>query len=208
MFVKNWLKFPMLCVLGALCWACQEEPLSNYNVEESRVYLSNYDKAANWASYTTYYMPDTVFVLNNQNFRASVSDNSKSFLSLVQENFKNRGYTRVKKHQKPDLGLQVSRVSQATIGKDGTNNEFFNTFWGYKNFGSGGFVYPGIYTHYEHGDTVWNIELVDLKNTQKNNEIKVLWNAQIWGLQILDEDDYGYMVNYLFSISAFLPKTL
>jgi hypothetical protein len=195
----------LLCCLVCLL-ACTEEPLSNLNTEDSRVYLSNYDKKANFASYKTYYLPDTVFVIDGSNIRASTSTNSQKFLTYIAENLKATAFVPTSKHAKPDLGIQISRVSNTKIGKDGNPNIFFNKYWGYPNFADGGYVYPGIYQDYDHADTAWNIELIDLKNAQANGQIKVLWNAQIWGLQILQENDYPLMVNNIFKISDFLPK--
>lgn len=195
----------ILIISAFWCTSCQES-LDSVSIDDSRVYISNFDPTADFSTYKTYHLPDTVFVINGENIRASTSANSKTFLFHFIENLNEYPYKKVDIQAKPDLGIQISRVSNAKIGKDAYFNGYFNNYWQFQNFGNKGFEYPGIYDQYEHGDVVWNIEVLDLKNAAKNQKLKVLWNAQIWGLQVLTEEDYAFMVNKIFKISSFLPK--
>jgi hypothetical protein len=75
-------------------------------------------------------------------------------------------------------------------------------------FGKDGFEYPGYYNNYEIGETIWNIEVIDLKNASKNNKLKIVWNAQIIGNDIFNEDNYAYLIDQIFEISTFIPKQI
>jgi hypothetical protein len=105
------------------------------------------------------------------------------------------------------LGIQISKVFNSKIGLDAPVNTYFNSFWGFSQFENEGFSYPGFYNKYEIGETNWNIEVVDLKNANKNKKLNVIWNAQISGNQIFDEINYDFLIDKIFEISTFLPQT-
>ena len=81
---------------------------------------------------------------------------------------------------------------------------FFNYYWNYPLYGDTGFEYPGYYKDYEFGDTTWNIEIVDLKNAKANGKLNVVWNVQISGEGVFDEDNFQYLLEKIFEISTFL----
>jgi hypothetical protein len=182
----------------------ESDPLANYKNDDSIVFFSNYDKKIDFKNYSTYFIPDSVFVITNESIRASVRPTSLNFISLFKNSFESKKFKFVGKTQKPDLGITISRISDAKIGLKAPNNIYFNTYWNYPLFGTDGYEYPGYFKDYQINDIIWNIDVVDLKNAVKNDKLNVVWNVQIRGKNVFDEDTFGYLIEQSFKISTFL----
>ena len=122
----------VLAITGlALVSSCTKDPLNNLSEEESRIYITNRDNNANFAAYKTYSIPDSVYVINNNSFvGAQATTADLQALATVRSALESRGYVRVARSQKPDLGINVSRLFNTT-----TNLVEFQSYWG----GSGGY---------------------------------------------------------------------
>ncbi|MES2796356.1 MAG: DUF4136 domain-containing protein [Bacteroidota bacterium] len=182
----------------------QTDPLDKYTTDDSRVYISNYDKKINFKDYQTYFLPDTVFIISNDRVRLSNRASDKTFIQIFKANFEKYQYQSIAKHKNPDLGIIVSRVSNSKIGSEAPHNVDFNSYWGFPIFDDLGFEYPGYYDNYEINDSIWNIEVVDLKNALKNQKLNVIWNVQIRGNDVFEEDNFSFIQEKIFEISSFL----
>lgn len=194
-----------LFAVSLLLFSCfDSDPLKNYSDDDSRMYISNYDKKINYKSYETFYVADSIFILNDDRVRVSIRPSNTTFIKIFRDKLEAKKYKYVGKNQNPDLGIVISRVNNSKIGFEAPANSYFNSFWGYPLFDDTGFEYPGYYTNYEIGDTIWNIEVVDLKNAKTNKKLNVVWNVQIRGYAVFEEDNFGFILDKTFEISTFL----
>lgn len=83
------VKFQAL-ILGALvavmAAACAPNPLEDLTVEETQVFITNYEPTTNFGSYQTFSLADSVYVIQNQ--RTGVSTTSQDFQVLVLSAYK------------------------------------------------------------------------------------------------------------------------
>ncbi len=193
--------FGILFILNS---CIEKDPFKNYTADDSRVFISNYDKKINYKNYETFHLADSVFIINESRVRISQRSANVFFTNLFKEKLIAKGYKPMPKNQNPDLGITICRVANSKVGLNSPTNLFFNYYWNYPLFGETGFEYPGFYTYYEFGETTWNIEVVDLKNAKQNNKLNIVWNVQISGEGVFDEDNYQYILEKIFEISTFL----
>jgi hypothetical protein len=184
----------------------QSDVITDISEEDTRVYLSNFDKKIDFSTYKTYSLLDTVYVVINDQIRQSMRPNTdKTFIQFFNENLQYKNFIKINRQNKPDLGIMISRVGNSKIGLGASYPVFYDNLWGYGTPKSS-FKYPGYYTDYGIGSPIWNIEVVDLKNAIQNKELKIVWNAQIHGEGILEERNFGLMIDKIFEISTFLNE--
>lgn len=172
-------------VLSSLGWACQTEPDSAELIDEM-VVSTNYDPEADFESYTTYAIPtDTIGFVSNNSSDTIITSPSSTFprhvLSSIRSNLDQRGYVRVDRTEDPDIGVNVMVVNDFNIFQQLVYPNFYgypgNFYSGYYGYGSY-YSYPYINT-YAYNTGVLIIELVDLKNRNAKNEVKVVWDAYL-----------------------------
>src|SRR5690349_18553239 len=96
---------------------CTKDPLDQLNEEESRIYITNRDDSANFSSYTTFSVADSVAVISNGKLeKKSLTDVDKGFINAVKVQLQAKGYTMVSKDAKPDLGINISRIYNTYTG--------------------------------------------------------------------------------------------
>lgn len=190
-------------MIAFLNWSCAPDPLQDLTVEDSQVFITNYQKTANFANYQTFSLADSVYTLQNQ--RAGVSTTALDFqiLGRVTGNLTKRGYTRVLRGNKPDLGVNVIRISETQTGVVANYNPW-NSYWGYG--GGSGFYYPPTYSYYQNTETYWYIEIVDLKNAIAGQQATIVWNAQIRGSGIFEQSTLAEIVENVFTQSSYLKR--
>ncbi|WP_266367619.1 DUF4136 domain-containing protein [Tellurirhabdus rosea] len=200
-----------ICLLAGLS-ACEREPLADLSPEDSQVFITNYDRNVNFGSYQTFSLPDSVLVLANNRQIASAITEEVQFLDQVSTSLTGRGFQRVNRNQRPDLGVIVARVDNQYTGV--TTNPFYDPFFFGPGFGSGwglgygsgyGLGYGSPYQFYEVSDRYWIIEIVDLKNAnQQTQQVNVLWTAEIRGNGIFDAASFARTINAVLEQSPYL----
>ena len=200
------VKFQAL-ILGVtvaiIATACAPDPLKDLTVEETQVFITNYEPTTNFASYQTFSLADTVYVIQNQQTGVSTSSQDYVALDRVTSTLTQRGYKRVTREAKPDLGINVARIREPQTGLVANYNPW-NSYWGYG--GGGGFYYPPTYSYYQTSETYWYLEMVDLKNATNGLQPKVVWNAQIRGNGIFDAASLTNVIDNVFKQSMYLKK--
>lgn len=196
--------------VGAIS-SCTKEPLNNLTEEESRIYISNRDSSANFGSYKTYSISDSVFVIdNNQSAGQQATQSDLAALTAVRSALESRGYIRVNRSQSPDLGINVSRLYNTT-----TNVVNMNNYWGgyggyydpfYWGYGGYGYGYPSSYGLVESTEAMLSVDMLDLKNASANRSIKVIWNGVIRGSGIFSSNALSTGVQALFTQSPYLKS--
>ena len=172
-------------VLASLGWACQTEPDSAELIDEM-VVSTNYDPEADFAAYTTYAIPtDTIGFVSNNSSDTIITSPSSTFprhvLSSIRSNLEQRGYVRVDRTEDPDIGVNVMVVNDFNIFQElvypnyyGYPGNFYSGYYGYGSY----YAYPYVNT-YAYNTGVLIIELVDLRNRNAKNEVKVVWDAYL-----------------------------
>lgn len=107
--------FLFACLLLGLS-ACEKDPDMN-KLDADLVVYTDYDKDADFGSYKTYFLPDSI--LEAGGYRATYwkDENAKAILNKVAEEMEDRGYTRILDPEKKDeasVGVQLSYVAQTT----------------------------------------------------------------------------------------------
>jgi len=166
-------------------FACRKTPdtsqLSvNFVVQTAR------EPDANFASYKTYYISDTIALkTTNPNDTLWTDADAKQLSDAVKANMNARGYTLVSHGSRPDLGLGLTVVKDLNLGV-----VYPGWWWGYW----GGCYwyyycgYPPYYPWYGGGGFVYSIptgtiilDMIDLKNADANGKLTVVWGSVMSG---------------------------
>lgn len=187
---------------------CTKEPLNELTQEESRIYITNHDSTANFASYRTFSVADSVAVINNNKLeKKSLTSVDAGFISAVKTQLQAHGYTLVTKDQDPDLGINISRIYNTYTGIvsypdywGGYPGYWDPWYWGYPGYG---YYWPGSYGVYQIREGALSIDALDLKNVDKENKIKGIWNGLIRGSGIFNQGNADSQIKALFDQSAY-----
>ncbi|MEJ7767367.1 MAG: DUF4136 domain-containing protein [Chitinophagaceae bacterium] len=200
--------------LGALVLvftSCKKDPISNLTAEESRIYITNHDSTTLFQSFKTYSLVDSVAVISNNKLEGKLLTNYDSeVLNALKASMQARGFQLVAKSSQPDLGINVSRVSNTYTGVmsypdywGGYRNFYDPYYWGYPGYGyySPNYSY-GVYQITEGG---LSIELLDLKGAPSNgNKIKPVWTALARGTGVFHAANANQQVLAFFAQSPYL----
>ena len=211
---KNFTAFAVLglFILVAL-YSCKKDPLNNLSSNDSRIYITNYDTAANFGSYQTFSIEDSVNVIvNDQSLGNQLNTYDSTVISEVARMMKSRGYSVVDKSGKPDLAVNVSRVTNTSTGIisypdywDGYGGFYDPYYWGYPGYG---YYAPYIIGAYTIRDGGLEIDILDLKNaTSQGNKIQALWSGLARGAAVFNTANASAEVDTLFSQSPYLKST-
>ncbi len=201
-----------ITVASLLMAGCSKDPLKNMTTEESRIYITNYDKATDFNSFHTFSISDSVAVIKNgQLDKHTLTETDAAFLQAVKNNMQARGFQQVEKNQNPDLGINISSVfnNQTGIISYPSYWGYYNTFWDPYYWGYGGYDYyfPYVsYGVYQIREGALSIDIVDLKDAGKDNKIKGVWNGLIRGEAIFNVSSAESQVNTLFDQSPYLKN--
>jgi hypothetical protein len=208
--MKRMTRFAMLALSGvAILSGCAKDPLNNLSEEESRIYITNRDSTVNFASYKTYSISDSVYVIDNNTLTARENTNwDQRALAAVRTSMEERGYRRVSPGQSPDLGINVSRLYNTTTNVvdfsdyyGGYGGYYDPYYWGYSGYG---YNFPPVYGLVENTEAAFSIDILDLKNAPANNAIKGIWNGLIRGSGIFNNNTIDSQVKALFEQSPYI----
>lgn len=168
-------------VLAALV-GCQPEP-DDFKLYDELVVSTNYDPAANFGSYLTYSIAtDTIGFASNQTndtiLTHTDSELVRPIISRIRANMDQRGYTRVSVEEDPDIGVNVMIVNNLNLFQQVIDpGYYYPYYYGYSSY----YYYPYVQTYVENTGTLV-LQLVDLKNRNANNQVKVVWAAYMGDL--------------------------
>lgn len=195
-----------VAILISLAAGCDgPDPLRDLDAADSQVFITNRDRAADFSSYTTFSIADSVNVVENNRRGHSTGSFDLAMINGTVQALASRGYTRVARNQRPDLGVNITYVTQTQTGV--ALNPGFGAFYDpfYWGFGGAGAFFPPYYSYYQVSESYWYMELLDLKNVAQNgNQIKTIWNAQIRGDGLGSNPER--IVNAVFAQSGYLRR--
>ena len=188
--------------------ACNKQAVDNLNNDESRIYITDYDSTANFTSYKTYSINDSVAVVDNNQSVKQMTAADASYVDAVKKYMSQNGFTLVDKGNKPDLGVDVSRIINTSTGVvsypdyyGGYGSYYDPYYWGY-----GGYDYYSPYSYgvYSIKEGAVSIDMLDLKNAATSNKIDLLWTGLIRGEGLSDATTADSQVKALFDQSPYL----
>ena len=208
--MKRMIGMAMLAVAGLASFSsCTKDPMNNLTEEESRIYITNRDNNANFGTYKTYSIPDSVYVINNNSFTGGQTTTwDVQALAAVRNALESRGYVRVGRSQSPDLGINVSRLYNTS-----TNLVNLQDYWGsyggyydpyYWGYGGYGYGYPSSYALVQSTEAMVSVDILDLKNASASSTINVIWNGLIRGSGIFSTTAVNSGVKALFDQSPYI----
>ena len=193
--------------------SCKKEPLNNLSDEESRIYITNYDTTANFNSYKSFSVSDSVaFIQDNQLAGKSVDQFDTTVMNAVKNAMIKKGYTLVDKANNPDLGIDISKVVNTYTAVFsypdyfGYYGDYWDPYyWGYPGYGYYSPYAIGVYNIQQGGLA---IDIFDLKNAAANgNKLKAVWDGLARGEGVFNVANATGEVNALFDQSPYLGVT-
>lgn len=219
--MKRILKFFMLGLLPAallMFSSCRKNVLNNLTQEESRIYITQRDSSVNYSSYQTFSIVDSVAVIENGEAHKELNDGDAQLIQLVKEQMQNRGFVLVSKDQQPDIGINVTRITNSYLNVVQRPYDWWSYpgywgsgYWGYPGYGyyfppAYGYYYPPIEI-YRSQEDIMAIDLIDLKNAQKEEKLEGIWSATLKGSGVLNAGNYEQEVKAVFDQSPYLKTS-
>tara|TARA_R110002124_G_scaffold22171_2_gene84230 strand:+ start:298 stop:930 length:633 start_codon:yes stop_codon:yes gene_type:complete len=190
--------------------SCTKDPISDISDEESLVYITNFDKSADFKEYKTFSIVDSVLLVDNNKSQPVLTDIDRDLLEGLIQNMQSLGYTYVSPNANPDVGITASWISNTYLSVTSTP---YNSYWGnyYGGYGGGyggyGYGSPSYYQYSQTTESYWLISMLDFKNPDTTNKtFNVIWNAQIQGFGIDNTQLISKMTSSIFAQSPYLKK--
>ncbi len=175
-------KYLFIGLLLPAMFACDPEP-DPYKLHDELVVSTNFDPATDFGSFSTYSIStDTIGFASNQT-RDTILTHQNSelvrpIISRIKDNMNGRGFTQVDIKDQPDLGVNVMIVNNLNLFQRVIDpGYYYPYYYGYSSY----YYYPYIQTYAENTGTLV-LQLVDLKNRNANNQVKVVWAAYLGDL--------------------------
>lgn len=196
--------FFLLAGIGLLA-SCTNDPIRDISAQDSQVFITNYSKTADFKSYKTFSIVDSVLIIGNRGY-AGTSLEEVDILTLTRiiKNMTDKGFTYVAPDKKPDLGINVYEIRNSYLNV--VSNPYLGSYWG-GGFYGGGYGYPNYYSYYEVQENYWYYEIADFKNadsTATNSDVQIIWNAQVRGNALFDKQYINSIVDSVFNQSVYL----
>ncbi len=172
-----------LILAGALLlFSCKKDPDFD-KLNNNLLVQTGYDSSTIFRAYKTYAISDTINVASNLTDKNYWADNqSTAIINQIKTNMANIHFSLVKKVDKPDIAVNVTFI------KNIQQSIYYDPYWWDNSYYYGsmywGYSYPysyGYATVTSTSNTAYLIEIVDLKNAQANQKLKIIWNATLTG---------------------------
>lgn len=179
---------PLLAAVFAVVLAACEKDAGTDRLDGDYMVYTNYDKQADFKSFTTYYLPDSILIIGDKEKAEYWKDeNAREILNAYAANLNSRGYVRTTDRARANLGLQVSHIRSTYYFTDYGRPEWWWNYPGYWDapyWGDwGGWHYPYAVSYsYTTGSFI--TELLNLEAAQgENQQLPVLWTHYMSGWQ-------------------------
>lgn len=189
---------------------CRKDPANALEAEERRIYITNRDEAANFGAFRTFSIADNVLVVDGNNSRSQLTPADQAYLEAFRAAMQSRGYTQVDRAANPDIGVQASRIIRTSTGIMSVPDYFgyWDPFYWGSGFGAGfgGWGAPPLFytTTYQVREGMLAFDLIDLRNAQANNNLRVIWNGLVRGAGLNSASTAASQVEQLFLQSPYL----
>ncbi len=196
-------------LLGVIVFvsSCSKQPLNNLTQDETRIYITDRDSSANFATYKTFSISDSVAVIHDQYANKALTASDSAYIAATTKYMQQRGYVLVSRSQNPDIGVDVSRVYSTTgvinyYDYSGYYGGYYDPYyWGYSDYG---YYMPYAYDVYQITEGAMSVDMLDLKNASTNKKINFIWTGLIRGEGIFSADNADTQVKALFDQSTYI----
>ena len=175
-------------MMTALFFTACEKDADTDKLDNKFVVYTNYDKSANFTQFSTYYLPDSILIIDSKDKQEYwLDDNAQKIIDTYVFNMDNRGFLRVTEREDADLGLQVSYVKNTYVYTDYGYPEWW---WGYPGYWDapywgnwgGGWYYPYA-VNYSYSTGSFLTEALNLNAAQgQNAKLPIIWSAYMSGI--------------------------
>jgi len=164
--------------LTLINYGCIKEP--DYDKLSANLVVATIsDSVAKFASYKTYYISDSVAVINSTIVDTVLKNaNAQKLVDAVKQNMNARGYTFKAKAGVPDLGLMLGIAKNTYVGV--VYSGWWDAYYGWWDPWYWGWYYPYYYpysTYYSVTTGSLIMTMADLKNAQTNQSLRVVWTG-------------------------------
>lgn len=180
------------------------------NVEDYDVAMTNYDKSADFAAFSSFSIPDTIVYFSNDKQTPLNHEFDEKIVQLVTENFINRGYTKVDDPATASFVVTISAFSNVNYSYyvDNWYNNW-NWYWGWWGGPFNPYYpwYPISVYSYRTGSVV-----IDMISTTEraDDKVNVVWNGIADGLlqgsTTSIQNRLTKQINQCFTQSPYLRK--
>lgn len=180
------------------------------NVEDYDVAMTNYDKSADFAAFSSFSIPDTIVYFSNDKQTTLSHEFDEKIVQLVTENFINRGYTKVDDPATASFVVTISAFSNVNYSYyvDNWYNNW-NWYWGWWGGPFNPYYpwYPISVYSYRTGSVV-----IDMISTTEraDDKVNVVWNGIADGLlqgsTMSIQNRLTKQINQCFTQSPYLRK--
>ena len=198
----------LLMVIG-----CRKVP-DYEELKNEQVVATDRDLQANFASYTTYHISDTVsYVSENPKDSIITGPGAQELVAAVKTNMNARGYTFVARGASPNLALRLTVIKDVT--RTAVCGGWWDGWWGYYPPGWWGYPGWGYYypwcTSYNYSVGTSMLYMYDLKNAGSNNNLRAIWGATMFGVFSTSSNSTNITltknaINQAFSQSAYIKR--
>jgi hypothetical protein len=192
--------------------ACRKTPDTS-QLSVNFVVQTSSDPAANFSSYNTYYISDTIALKTTNPLDTLWFDaDAKRLVDAVRTNMNARGYSAVStSHSNPDLGLGLTVLKDLNVGVI-----YPGWWWGYWGGCYWGYCYYPPYYPWYGGGYVYTVptgtivlDMIDLKNASAEGKLTVPWGSVMSGGLGYTSDDIELgvdAINQAFDQSPYLQS--
>lgn len=214
-FMKGLFQTLLVCTGVVMSIAsCTKDPTDNLTAEESRLYITQKDSTANFTSYSTFFIPDSVSVVKGNQAVKELNNIDTAYINATARYMTAAGYTQTTDSSKADLGVNVNRIYNVYTGYYSYGGYWggYGGYWDpgyYWGLGGYGYGYPGFVGTYYITDVSISINILDLKNAKTNKTINLLWLGSINGSGVANNNNPSIadsQVGKLFAQSTYLKK--
>ena len=170
-------------LLGALAlvfiqYGCLKEP--DYEQLSSNLVVATIaDSVADFSSYRTYFISDSVAVVNGTAVDTILKDeNTQKMVDAVKQNMNARGYVFAPKADSPELGITLGIAKNTYVGV--VYSGWWDSYYGWWDPWYWGWYYPYYYpyaTYYSVTTGSVISTMIDLKNAKANQTLRVIWTG-------------------------------
>lgn len=176
-------KLLVLCCITIALSSCYKTPDTS-SLSNDLVVATNRDLRVDFNDFTTYYISDTIpRITDSTTDTILVGPEALEIVNKIKENLDARGYQFVDLDQDPDLAVIPAVIRVTAVGTVCTG--WYYGYPGYYPPGYWGPYYGGYYYpycgYYSYDTGSLNIDLMDLLNSEINNNISATWTATMFG---------------------------
>ena len=193
----NTLTIYLILPLGFIIGSCDLYPDSKARVEDLDLVITVYDDQANFQTYNTYAIVDTVRQITDDTVNVSSSNDpidqeiNDLILLSIETNMTALGYQKVDQANQADLAINVGIiVNEFGITGGYPIYKYYyppywycsGYYWGYPGYGYG-YPYPPVYRVQVYKVGTLIIDIIDLGNVNIGDQtIATVWTGTIIGL--------------------------